>query len=33
MLIRLATPEDDDAIRQIIMPVIRSGETYALPMD
>jgi ribosomal protein S18 acetylase RimI-like enzyme len=33
MLIRPATPTDDDAIRQIIMPVIRSGETYALPMD
>jgi ribosomal protein S18 acetylase RimI-like enzyme len=33
MLIRPATPADDDAIRQIIMPVIRSGETYALPMD
>jgi ribosomal protein S18 acetylase RimI-like enzyme len=33
MLIRPATPDDDEAIRQIIMPVIRSGETYALPMD
>jgi ribosomal protein S18 acetylase RimI-like enzyme len=33
MLIRPAAPTDDDAIRQIIMPVIHSGETYALPMD
>jgi ribosomal protein S18 acetylase RimI-like enzyme len=33
MLIRPATPGDDDAIRQIIMPVIRTGETYALPAD
>lgn len=31
MLIRPATPGDDDAIRQIIMPIIRTGETYALP--
>jgi ribosomal protein S18 acetylase RimI-like enzyme len=33
MLIRPATPADDAAILQIIMPVIRSGETYALPRD
>jgi ribosomal protein S18 acetylase RimI-like enzyme len=33
MLIRPATPADDGAILQIIMPVIRSGETYALPRD
>jgi ribosomal protein S18 acetylase RimI-like enzyme len=33
MHIRLATPADGDAILEIIMPVIRSGETYALPRD
>jgi ribosomal protein S18 acetylase RimI-like enzyme len=33
MLIRPASPDDDEAILQIIMPVIRSGETYALPPD
>jgi ribosomal protein S18 acetylase RimI-like enzyme len=33
MLIRPATPADDEAILQIIMPVIRAGETYALPRD
>jgi ribosomal protein S18 acetylase RimI-like enzyme len=33
MLIRPATPDDDDAILEIIMPVIRGGETYALPQD
>jgi ribosomal protein S18 acetylase RimI-like enzyme len=33
MLIRPATLADDEAILQIIMPVIRSGETYALPRD
>jgi L-amino acid N-acyltransferase YncA len=33
MRIRPATPADDEAILRIIMPVIRSGETYALPMD
>lgn len=31
MLIRPAGAHDDEAIAQIIMPVIRSGETYALP--
>jgi ribosomal protein S18 acetylase RimI-like enzyme len=33
MLIRPATPDDDEAILDVIMPVIRSGETYALPRD
>jgi ribosomal protein S18 acetylase RimI-like enzyme len=33
MLIRPATLDDDEAILRIIMPVIRSGETYALPQD
>jgi ribosomal protein S18 acetylase RimI-like enzyme len=33
MLIRPATTGDDNAILEIIMPVIRSGETYALPRD
>jgi ribosomal protein S18 acetylase RimI-like enzyme len=33
MRIRPATPADDEAVLQIIMPVIHSGETYALPMD
>jgi ribosomal protein S18 acetylase RimI-like enzyme len=33
MLIRLAHPDDDEAIRQIITPVIRGGETYALPAE
>jgi ribosomal protein S18 acetylase RimI-like enzyme len=33
MLIRPAVPSDDEAIRQIIAPVIRAGETYALPAD
>ncbi len=33
MLVRPATPNDDDAIRQIITPVIQAGETYALPPD
>jgi ribosomal protein S18 acetylase RimI-like enzyme len=32
-LIRSARREDDDAIWQIIEPVIRAGETYALPRD
>src|SRR5690349_2118180 len=31
--IRLATSGDNDAIRQILEPVIRAGETYALPTD
>lgn len=33
MLVRPATDNDDEAIRRIIMPVIRAGETYALPAD
>jgi ribosomal protein S18 acetylase RimI-like enzyme len=33
MLIRPAIPGDDEAIRQIVMPIIRAGETYALPQD
>jgi ribosomal protein S18 acetylase RimI-like enzyme len=33
MLIRPAPPTDDEAILQIIMPVIRAGETYALPRE
>ena len=33
MLIRSAIPDDDEAIRRIIMPIIRAGETYALPSD
>ncbi len=32
-LIRPATPEDGAAIWQILEPVIRAGETYALPRD
>jgi L-amino acid N-acyltransferase YncA len=33
MLIRHAKPDDDKAIIEILMPVIRGGETYALPQD
>lgn len=33
MNIRPATPADSDAIWSIIEPVIRAGETYALPRD
>jgi ribosomal protein S18 acetylase RimI-like enzyme len=33
MQIRLAMPEDHDAIWYIIEPVIRAGETYTLPRD
>jgi len=33
MLIRPTVPADDEVIRQIIMPAIRAGETYALPSD
>jgi ribosomal protein S18 acetylase RimI-like enzyme len=33
MIIRPATPDDDEAILDVIMPVIRCGETYALPRD
>ena len=33
MLIRSATRWDDDAIWQILEPVIRAGETYTLPRE
>jgi ribosomal protein S18 acetylase RimI-like enzyme len=33
MIIRPATPDDAGAIWQILEPVIRAGETYALPPD
>lgn len=33
MLVRPAVPDDDAAIRRIITPIIRAGETYALPSD
>jgi ribosomal protein S18 acetylase RimI-like enzyme len=33
MLIRLATSDDAEALRRIITPIIRAGETYALPSD
>lgn len=33
MLIRHAKPDDDNAIIEILMPIIRGGETYALPQD
>src|SRR5258708_20390567 len=33
MLIRSAIPDDDEAIGRIITPIIRAGETYALPSD
>jgi GNAT superfamily N-acetyltransferase len=33
MHIRRATPDDHGAIWQILEPVIRAGETYALPRD
>ena len=32
-IIRAADPEDADAVGTILEPVIRSGETYALPQD
>lgn len=31
--VRPATPADDDALWRILEPVIRDGETYALPRD
>lgn len=31
--IRPATPDDADAIAALILPVIRAGDTYALPRD
>jgi ribosomal protein S18 acetylase RimI-like enzyme len=33
MQIRLATPEDHNAIWSMIEPVVRAGETYTLPRD
>jgi len=33
MIIKPATAADDDAILEIVMPVVRSGETYAVPRD
>jgi len=33
LMIREASPEDAEAILGIIMPIIRAGETYALPRD
>lgn len=33
MLIRPAAPADHDALWRILEPVIRAGETYALPRD
>ena len=33
MLIRPATDRDDDAIWKILEPIIRAGDTYALPCD
>jgi len=33
MQVRPAQPSDDDAIWEIIGPIIRAGETYALPRD
>jgi ribosomal protein S18 acetylase RimI-like enzyme len=33
MLVRAATADDDEAIQTIITPIIRAGETYALPSD
>ena len=33
MLIRPAVPEDADSIWRVLAPTIRTGETYALPVD
>jgi ribosomal protein S18 acetylase RimI-like enzyme len=33
MMIRVAAPADDDAIWSILSPIVRAGETYALPRD
>jgi L-amino acid N-acyltransferase YncA len=33
MVIRTATREDDDAIWEILEPVLRAGETYTLPQE
>lgn len=31
--IRPATPDDDDAVWSILEPIVRAGETYAVPRD
>ena len=33
MMIRAATQRDDDAIWTVLEPILRAGETYALPRD
>lgn len=33
LLIRPATPKDDDAIWRVLEPTIRAGETFSLPRD
>lgn len=33
MIIRAASPDDDDAIWTVLEPILRAGETYALPRD
>lgn len=33
MIIRPANADDDEAILEVVMPVVRSGETYAVPRD
>jgi len=33
MIIRPATARDDEAILEIVLPVVRAGETYAIPRD
>lgn len=33
MIIRPASADDDEAILEIVLPVVRAGETYAVPRD
>lgn len=33
MIIRAATSDDDDAIWTVLEPILRAGETYAMPRD
>ena len=33
MPIRSVIPDDDEAVGRIITPIVRAGETYALPSD
>ena len=33
VLVRLASPDDQEAIWRIMEPIIRAGETYPLPSD